>query len=79
MKLRDGEKGEVAAEFLTCRVFVWNGKDERARSWHLLVRREIGGQKMKYSLSNARPSASLAWPSIRCAAGWPGITIWRWC
>jgi SRSO17 transposase len=36
MRLRDGEKGEVAAEFLTCRVFVWNGKDERARSWHLL-------------------------------------------
>jgi hypothetical protein len=59
MKLRDGKKGEVAAEFLTCRVFVWNGKDERARSWHLLVRRKIGGQKMKYSLSNARPSASL--------------------
>ena len=59
MKLRDGEKGEVAAEFLTCRVFVWNGKDERARPWHLLVRREIGGQKLKYSLSNAKPSASL--------------------
>jgi hypothetical protein len=59
MKLRDGEKGEVLAEFLTCRVFVWNGKAERTRHWHLLVRREIGGDKLKYCLSNARPSASL--------------------
>lgn len=59
MKLRDGEKGEVLAEFLTCRVFVWNGKAEQVRNWHLLVRREIGGDKLKFCLSNARPSASL--------------------
>lgn len=59
MKLRDGEKGEVIAEFLTCRVFVWNGRAERARHWHLLVRREVGGDKLKFCLSNAKPSASL--------------------
>lgn len=59
MKLRDGEKGEVLAEFLTCRVFVWNGRTEQARHWHLLVRREIGGDKLKFCLSNAKPSASL--------------------
>jgi len=59
MKLRDGEKGEVVAEFLTRRVFVWDGKAPRARHWHLLVRREIGGDQLKFCLSNAKPSASL--------------------
>jgi SRSO17 transposase len=59
MTLRDGEKGEVLAEFLTGRIFVWNGKTDQARHWHLLVRREIGGDKLKFCLSNARPSASL--------------------
>lgn len=59
MKLRDGEKGEVLAEFLTCRVFVWNGKAGQARHWHLLVRREIGSDQLKFCLSNTRPSASL--------------------
>lgn len=59
MKLRDGEKGEVVAEFLAERVFVWDGKSPAARCWHLLVRREIGGTKLKFCLSNARPEASL--------------------
>jgi len=59
MKLCDGEKGEVLAEFLTCRVFVWNGKAGQARHWHLLVRREIGSDQLKFCLSNTRPSASL--------------------
>jgi len=59
MKLRDGEKGEVLAEFLTGRVFVWNGKAGQARHWHLLVRRDIGGDQRKFCLSNTRPSASL--------------------
>jgi len=59
MKLRDGEKGEVVAEFLARRVFVWDGRAPHARHWHLLVRREIGGDKLKFCLSNAKPSASL--------------------
>ena len=59
MKLRDGEKGEVVAEFLTARVFTWDGEETTARRWHLLVRREIDGSMIKYCLSNARPSASL--------------------
>jgi SRSO17 transposase len=59
MKLRNGEKGEVVAEFLTTRVFVWDGESAAARLWHLLVRREIGGEKLKFCLSNAKASASL--------------------
>ena len=59
MKLRDGEKGEVVAEFMTARVFVWDGKSPAGRHWHLLVRREIGGEKLKFCLSNAKTGASL--------------------
>lgn len=59
MKLRDGEKGEVVAEFLTARVFVWDKKTPAAKCWHLLVRREIGGTKLKFCLSNAKAGASL--------------------
>ena len=59
MKLRDGEKGEVVAEFMTARGFVWDGESPAGRHWHLLVRREIGGEKLKFCLSNAKPRASL--------------------
>ncbi|MBY0576965.1 MAG: transposase [Gallionellaceae bacterium] len=59
MKLRDGEKGEVVAEFMKARVFVWDGKSPAGRHWHLLVRREIGGEKLKFCLSNAKTGVSL--------------------
>jgi SRSO17 transposase len=59
MKIRDGEKGEVIAAFLTQRVYVWDGTAPQGRHWHLLVRRETDGTKLKYSFSNAKPSASL--------------------
>lgn len=59
MKLRDGEKGEVVAEFMMARVFVWDGKLPAGRHWHLLVRREIGGEKLKFCLSNAKTGVSL--------------------
>lgn len=59
LSVRAGEKGEVIAEYLTRRVFVWDGRAPRARRWHLLVRREIGGKRLKFCLSNAKPQASL--------------------
>ncbi|MBZ0095718.1 MAG: IS701 family transposase [Sulfuricella sp.] len=59
MKLRDGEKGAVVADFLTARVFAWDGESSAGRQWHLLVRREIDGTKLKFCLSNAKPRASL--------------------
>jgi SRSO17 transposase len=52
-------KGEVIAESLTRRVFVWEGAAPTARPWHLLVRREIGGSTLKFCFSKAKPQASL--------------------
>ncbi|MCK7494035.1 MAG: hypothetical protein MZW92_24415 [Comamonadaceae bacterium] len=40
-------------------MFVWDGQSDRARLWHLLVRRELDGSKLKFCLSNAKPKASL--------------------
>lgn len=59
LSVRTGEKGAVIAEYLTRRVFVWDGKAAQARRWHLLVRREIGGKKLKFCFANAKPQASL--------------------
>jgi SRSO17 transposase len=59
LSVRPGEKGEVIAEYLTQRVHVWDGKATTARCWHLLVRREIDGRKLKFCFANAKPQASL--------------------
>lgn len=59
LSVRAGEKGDVVAEYLTCRVFVWDGQAPQARRWHLLVRREIGGKKLKFCFANAKPQVSL--------------------
>jgi hypothetical protein len=47
LSVRPGEKGEVIAEYLTRRVFVWDGKAPTARCWYLLVRKETEGNKRK--------------------------------
>ena len=49
----------MVADYLTRRVFVWDGQAAQARCWHLLVRREIDGIKLKFCLANAKPQASL--------------------
>lgn len=59
LSLREGEKGLVIAEYLSARVFVWDAESSQARHWHLLVRREMDGSKLKFCLSNAKPRASL--------------------
>ena len=59
LSVRDGEKGKVIAEYLKTRVFVWDGEAAQARHWHLLVRRELDGSKLKCCLSNAKAKASL--------------------
>jgi len=59
LSVREGEKGEVVADYLKQRVWLWDGSEQRARCWHLLVRREIDGTKLKFCLSNAKPEASL--------------------
>jgi len=59
LSVRHGEKGEVIAEYLKTRVFVWDEKAPQARHWHLLVRRELDGSKLKFCLSNAKAKVSL--------------------
>ena len=48
----------MVADYLKQRVWLWDGV-EQARCWHLLVRREIGGTKLKFCLANAKLEASL--------------------
>lgn len=51
--LRDSTKGVLRIEVLHRRIWVWDGKEEKARCWHLVVSREIGARKkIKYGLSN---------------------------
>ncbi|TAN47722.1 MAG: hypothetical protein EPN21_16630, partial [Methylococcaceae bacterium] len=58
--LREGEKGLLAADYLHERVWVWDGREEKARGWHLLVRREAGAEDIShYCLSNAPPDTPL--------------------
>jgi SRSO17 transposase len=52
--LRDSTRGELRVDIAHRRVWVWDGDEQRARCWHLVIRREIGSPKtIKYSLSNA--------------------------
>jgi SRSO17 transposase len=52
--LRDSTKGQLRVEVLHRRVWLWDGREARARYWHLIVRREIKARdEIKYSLSNA--------------------------
>ena len=54
LTLREGEKGLLAADYLQAPVWVWDGEEETARCWHLLVRREVGADTAShYCLSNA--------------------------
>jgi SRSO17 transposase len=52
--LRGGEKGQLVAEYLHTRVWVWDNSQTQARCWHLFVRREVGATEIShYCLSNA--------------------------
>jgi SRSO17 transposase len=54
LTLREGEKGLLVADYLHAPVWVWDGEEETARCWHLLVRREAGAAAAShYCLSNA--------------------------
>jgi SRSO17 transposase len=54
LTLREGEKGLLMADYLHTQVWVWDGEEEKARCWHLLVRREVGADNIAhYCLSNA--------------------------
>lgn len=54
MAIREGTKGRVMVEILHERVWLWDGMEDTAHEWHLVVRREMESPKeIKYSLSNA--------------------------
>ena len=57
--IRDTTKGVLRVDILHRRVWLWDGKEEKAKHWHLIVRREINGSKTKYSLSNAPGNTSI--------------------
>jgi SRSO17 transposase len=55
----EGEKGLLVADYLHTQVWEWDGEEEKARYWHLLVRREVGADSIShYCLSNAPLDAS---------------------
>jgi len=52
--IRDSTKGKLFVDILHHQVWLWDGEEEKARRWHLIVRREANSPtKKKYSLSNA--------------------------
>ena len=62
--LRDCTRGELRVDIAHRRVWLWDGEEDAARCWHLIVRREVGSPKtIKYSLSNA----SVDTPVLRLA------------
>jgi SRSO17 transposase len=54
--VRDTTKGKLLVDMLHQRVWLWDGVETKANCWHLIVRREIGAKKVKYSLCNAPES-----------------------
>jgi SRSO17 transposase len=58
--VRPGTKGEVRVEALHGRVWLWDGREETARFWHVVVIREVNSpETIKYVLSNAAAETSL--------------------
>jgi SRSO17 transposase len=54
ISFRDTTKGKRFAEFLVQRIWLWNGKEPKARCFTLIVRREPGkADCIKYTLTNA--------------------------
>lgn len=58
--VRPGTKGRLRVEALHARVWLWDGKESKARHWHLLATRELGSpETIKYTLSNVAAETPL--------------------
>ncbi|PXF58631.1 MAG: transposase [Candidatus Methanogaster sp.] len=58
--IRETTQGTLYAYILQERVWVWDGEEEEAHCWHLIIRLEIDSPKeIKYSLSNASKDSSV--------------------
>ncbi len=54
LTLRDSTRGPLRVDIACRRIWVWDGEEANPRSWHLIVRREVGSPgTIKYTLSNA--------------------------
>ena len=52
--IRHTTKGESHLDVMRSLVWLWDGREDSARCWHLIVTREPGDpESLKYSLSNA--------------------------
>jgi len=60
MKLRETTRGHLRILFHAKRLWYWDGEEEEAKRWWLLIRKEIASGKLKYSVSNAPAEATLA-------------------
>jgi SRSO17 transposase len=61
VRVRPGTKGELRVEALQARVWLWDGSEPTARSWHFVATRELGSpETIKYALSNAPAETLLA-------------------
>lgn len=81
----ENPKRKLRADYLTRRV--WYGKPASVDHWHLLVRREMDGETLKFCLSNAAPDASLRdLAEMLGRASWSrepepqprARTVWHW-
>ncbi len=57
--VRDTTKGKLLVDVLHKLVWLWDGEEPEANCWHLVVRREVEGHKVKFSLSNAPENTPL--------------------
>ena len=58
--VRPGTQGEVRVEALHGRVWLWDGREQKARFWHVVVSREVSSPgTIKYALSNAPAQTSM--------------------
>jgi SRSO17 transposase len=57
--VRETTKGKLVVDIFHQRVWLWDGEESSAHEWHLIVRREIDGGKLKYTLSNAPADTSV--------------------
>ena len=59
VEVRATTKGMLRVEILHQTVWLWDGEEEKAHKWRLLIRREVDSPKtIKYVLSNAAPDVT---------------------
>lgn len=70
--LRDSERGKLKVKVIHRRVWLWDGREKKARCWHLIAREDnISEEKIKYTISNASEDTPLKrLAEMQCARFW---------